>query len=526
MRGYALRLVALTLALGAASGFAQTGASDSPRFEIREIKVEGNTLLTRDALDRTFAPFVGSGRDFGDVQRALEALENAYTQAGYGAIQVALPEQELTQGVVTFKVTESKIGNIVFEGNRLFDEANVRNSLPSLKEGQVPNVHRMGENLHLANENPAKQTAVVLRNTEKDGEVDAVVRVAEQNPLKFSLSLDNTGTTETGQERLGLGFQHANVFNRDQVLTGQLLGSPTKADKVAIVGLGYRIPIYGWGDTFDITAGYSNVSSGTLLNLYSVSGKGSIGGLRYNMQLPRFGDIEQKLSFGLDYRAFRNDITLMSSGAQQVPDITLHPVSLTYAGLSRLGTSEINYFLSAFRNLPGGNDGGSGAFDLSRSGARADYLLFRYGVNVNKSFSNDWQMRVALTGQETRDALVSGEQFGMGGFDNVRGFLEREVANDRGYRGNLELYTPDFGTWFGNNWRVRALGFHDAGRVFRNHALPAEITAISIASTGLGIRLAYANSVTIRVDYAIVTDAGGTQGKGDARLHASFIFLF
>jgi hemolysin activation/secretion protein len=520
----------VTLGLGATAGYAQTGASDSPKFEIREIKVDGNTLLPRDALDRAFAPFIGAGRDFGDVQRALEALEGAYTQAGFGAIQVSLPEQELNQGVVTFKVTESKIGKIIFEGNRLFDEANVRNSLPSLKEGQVPNVHRMGENLHLANENPAKQTAVILRNTERDGEVDAVVRVTEQNPLKFSLSLDNTGTTETGEARLGLGFQHSNLFNRDQVLTGQLIGSPTKADQVAIVGLGYRIPIYGWGDSFDITAGYSNVSSGTLLNLYSVSGKGTIAGLRYNMQLPHSGSIEHKLSFGLDYRAFRNDITVIGSGAQVIPDITLHPVSLTYAGLSRFGTGEFNYFLSAYRNLPGGNDGGQSAFDPSppgaRTGARAGYLLFRYGVNLNQSFANDWQMHLGLTGQETRDALVSGEQFGMGGFDNVRGFQEREVANDRGYRGNLELYTPDVGRWFGNNWRVRALGFYDAGRALRNQALANEITAISIASTGLGIRLAYANSATIRVDYAIVTDAGGTQGKGDARLHASFILLF
>jgi len=135
-------------------------------------------------------------------------------------------------------------------------------------------------------------------------------------------------------------------------------------------------------------------------------------------------------------------------------------------------------------------------------------------------------MRLALTGQETSDALVSGEQFGMGGFDNVRGFLEREVANDRGYRGNFEVYTPDFGKWFGNNWKVRALGFYDAGRALRNHALPGEVTAISIGSSGLGLRLAYANSATLRLDYAVVNDAGGTQGKGDARLHASVIFLF
>ena len=37
------------------------------------------------------------------------------------------------------------------------------------------------------------------------------------------------------------------------------------------------------------------------------------------------------------------------------------------------------------------------------------------------------------------------EQFGIGGMESVRGFLERQFAGDRGYSGSLELYSPDFG---------------------------------------------------------------------------------
>ena len=526
MRRIVLSFVALLLALCAAQVIAQTASTDSPKFEIRQFKVDGNTLLKQADLDRAFAPFTGTGRDFGDVQRALEALEKAYADAGYGAIQVALPEQELNLGIVTFKVTESKIAKILFEGNRLYDEANIRNSLPALKEGQVPNVRKMGNNLRLANENPTKQTAVILRNTDTEGEVDAVVRVAEQKPLKFSLSLDNTGTAQTGEERLGIGMQHANVFNRDHVFTGQILGSPSKFSKVLIAGAGYRIPLYRTGDSLDITAGYSNVSSGVVQNLFSVSGKGSVFGLRYNVQLPRFGEVEQKLSLGYDYRAFRNDITSLAGGAQLVPDVTVHPMSLTYSGLYRAANLESNFFVSYFQNLPGGNDGGSGAIQASRTGARPGYRFFRYGMNVNKAFASDWQARLAINGQETRDALVSGEQFGLGGMDNVRGFLEREVANDRGYRGNVELYTPDFGTKIGANWRMRALAFYDSGRAWRNHPLPSEAAAVSIASGGLGLRMARGTNMTMRLDYGIVIDAGGTQGKGEGLLRFSFVYIF
>jgi hemolysin activation/secretion protein len=464
MRGYAVLALAVMSAFSAVPALAQSSDADSPKFDIREIKVDGNTLLKQADLNRTFAPFIGSKRDFGDVQKALEALEKAYTKAGYGAISVSLPEQELNQGIVVLKVTESKIAKIVYEGNRLYDEANIRNSLPSLKEGAVPNVKKMGDNLRLANESPTKQTAVILRNTETEGEVEAVVRVAEQPPTKYSLSVDNTGTDATGQFRVGLGLQSANVFNRDQVLTAQVLGSPTKFDKVLIAGFGYHIPLYKTGDSIDVSGGYSNVSSGVVQNLFNVAGKGTIAGLRYNFQLPRIGEMEEKLSLGYDFRAFNNNITTLGSSEQLVPNITVHPVSLTYSGLTRFATAESTFFASVFENLPGGAHGGTSDFDASRVGSRPRYVLYRYGANVNKAFTSDWQMRIGVNGQQTSNALISGEQFGLGGADNVRGFLEREVASDRGYRATAELYTPDFGTKLGGNWRARALaGFAGGG---------------------------------------------------------------
>ena len=526
MRETFLWLLAAVLVFSTGHCYAQTAPSDSPKFDIRQFKVEGNTLLKQAQLDRTFAPFVGQGRDFGEVQRALEALEKAYTDAGYGAISVSLPEQELNQGIVTLKVTESKIAKIVFEGNRIYDEANIRNSLPALKVGQVPNVRLMGRDLRLANESPTKQTAVIMRNTDTDGEVEVVVRVAEQKPLKFSVSLDNTGTSATGDERLGLGFQHANLFNRDHVLTFQVIGSPTKFSEVLIAGFGYKIPLYRNGDSLEITGGYSNVNSGLVQGLFNVAGAGSVGGLRYNMQLPRWGEIEQKVLFGYDYRAFHNSITAVGGGATLVPDITIHPLSVTYTGQARFATWETSFFASYFQNLPGGNDGGSAAFAASRKESRPGYSLIRYGFNVNKAFENDWQARFLLNGQQTRDALVSGEQYGLGGADNVRGFLEREVANDRGYRGTVELYSPDFGTKIGSNWRMRALAFYDAGRILRNHSQPSEITSTSIGGTGFGLRMARGTNLTMRFDYGIVTDAGGTQSKGDTRLQGSIVYVF
>jgi len=73
-------------------------------------------------------------------------------------------------------------------------------------------------------------------------------------------------------------------------------------------------------------------------------------------------------------------------------------------------------------------------------------------------------VRAAANAQQTRDLLIPGEQFGMGGADSVRGYYERETASDVGRRFSLEGYGPDFGSWVGSTWRARALLFADAAR--------------------------------------------------------------
>ena len=128
----------------------------------------------------------------------------------------------------------------------------------------------------------------------------------------------------------------------------------------------------------------------------------------------------------------------------------------------------------------------------------------------------------------TRDKLVSGEQFGVGGSDSVRGFLEREITNDYGYRGTGEIYSPDFGSSI--NWttgiRARAVLFYDFALVQRNEPLAAEVHRQTISSWGFGIRISQGTNFSLRMDFGRVVDIGGVQTKGDGRLHASMAYVF
>lgn len=77
------------------------------RFEIARFSVQGNTLLSDQVIQALLTPYTGKNRNFGHVQMALEALERAYQRLGYNVVQVALPEQELNQGIVHLHVVEA-----------------------------------------------------------------------------------------------------------------------------------------------------------------------------------------------------------------------------------------------------------------------------------------------------------------------------------------------------------------------------------------------------------------------------------
>ncbi len=512
----------------------------SPNFEIRRFLTEGNTLLNQEEINRALGPFIGPNKDFGDVQRALETLQATYQRAGYGSVEIRLPEQELERGEVKFIVIEVKVAKITVAGNEHFSKENIRRSVPALSEGATPNSRVIARSIRLANENSSKQSAVLLRGSEREDQVDAIVRVADINPRRVSATFDNTGNRSTGRTRIGFAYQHSNLFDRDHVVTAQFITSPSKFKEVSVYGVGYKIPLYSLGDSIDLVAGYSNVDSGTVQNVFLVSGKGSIYGARYNQALPKWRDLEHKVTYGLDYRAYQNQVTPVGTPASVVPDITVHPLSLTYSANLRATGQDLSFYLNMTQNIPGGNDGQEVDFRGSKPGfpngarasADAGYRLYRGGFNYVRVVKNDWQLRANFSAQYTDDALIAPEQFGIGGIDNLRGFNERYASNDKGSRTTLEIYTPDQAKAFGlKDSRLRFLAFYETGALRRNYTQLNEQEAVNLDSGGIGVRWSHKNYFTGRMDIAHVFHDGSGYSEPDNRrnikkLHFSLAWVW
>jgi hemolysin activation/secretion protein len=468
--------------VAAAGAAAQAG--DAPRFEIRRFVFDGATLLPHERLQAATAPYSGAARDFGHVQRALEAVARLYDDAGFGAVQVLLPEQDLARGEVRLRVIEARVGRVLIEGNRHFDAGNIRASLPALAPGAAPNLLELARSLRLANENPAKRATLLLRAGREEDTVDAAVRVSDEPVAGADLTLDNSGAREPGRARLGAGYRHANLFGGDEVLRLHLAGG----EQARIAGAGLRVPLYGAGGALELIAGDANVDAGKAGELFGVTGAGTLVIARYAHLIAPRGDLAGRLVLGWEYRAYDGP-----------PRTTVRPVSLAYEGTLRRGGGETEFSAGLWRHAPA-----------------PDYSLWRWSLRHHRPLGG-WQLRLALAGQATREALAAGERFGLGGADSVRGFDERALADDRGNRGSLELAVPLPGA------PVQAQAFYDWGSLRRNRPAPGEPAVRGIAAAGFGLRGALGARLRWRVDWARVLDAGGAAVPGQ-RVHASLTY--
>jgi hemolysin activation/secretion protein len=524
------------LMLGAAllcAPAAPTFAEDELHFQIERFVVEGNNLLAAAAIDHVLAPARGEDKSLGDVLAALRQLRNAYREQGYEAVQVVLPEQDVSSGVIHILVIEPKISEIRVEsgaqsegrGGNTLDTADIERVLPALRIGQTPNVRAIDAAVRLANENPARRIQVELEAAAGNG-ILARVKVEILPQASWFSRLDDTGTVATGRTRLSLGVQRASIAGIDHLITAQATSSPERPNHNGSYSLGYRIPFFAQKLTLDFVAGHSDTDTGTTATPagpLQFTGRGDIVTARVTRQLPPAGPWEHSLFAGMDYKSFTSICSVGSFGAEGCGaagvSLTLQPASVgysaRYAGEGAQFRGEVSYSGNV---APGSRR--EDLFAQARAGATPNYEVLRAKGELAADLGAGWQGRGVLAAQDTSSSLVTAEQFGLGGVNSIRGYGERVLTNDRGWRLTLEAYTPGFGDRFNlPAGSIRAVMFHDAGATQRNNVQPGEAPKSRLAGAGLGLRMAIGKNFQAQIDWAMALVANAGVRAGDDRAH-------
>ncbi len=503
------------------------GSYQEPRFVVESFRIKGPELVPRDEVEGILRAFAGREITFEELRHATTLVERRHALAGYEVVRVLIPEQDLQPGgSLEIEIVDARLDVITVAGNDHFTSEAILKDLWVLRPGTLINTVQMDQNLRLINDNPAKTVRVRLEPSDKPNLVDAKVQVSDQKPIAAFLTLDNTGTNATGDNRLGLALQHNNAFNRGHMAAFQYVTSPGRISDVEVFGLNYKVPFYTQAAMLEMAYSDSNVNAGTLSvgsSSVSVAGAGTNYAVKWVQLLPRLDVFDQRLTTSYEIKKFVSQVQLNGTGPSLVPELESRPIGLTYTLLDTQNSRQRTFQVGYFVNHVTGGENSDGQYVRTNPAARANFDVIRVNASWSDQLAPNWRLTAQFDLQHTDFSLISGEQFGAGGMYSVRGFEERVVSGDRGMRQSLELSGPNVAKHFGGVFeRLQWVGFAEAAQLKINNPQPNTANEPHIASFGMGLRFAFNTKHQFRLDLARVVSGVPIQPHGDIMLHVSF----
>ena len=507
------QMLAALLWAGAGAAMAQGVA----HFDINEYRVSGVFLLSVAQVEQAVTPYLGPDKTIEDVEKASEALEKGYHDAGYLTAVVSIPQQKVDQGVVQLQVTEAAVSRLRVVGSRYYSLGQIREATPALAEGQVPNFDDVQQQLSGLNHSADRRITPVLRPGKESGSVEVDLKVEDQLPFHGEVDVNNRYSQYGSPNHLTANMHWDNLWGLQHSvgLTLQTVAGNTQESSVA--SLNYNWPLNA-EDTLALYAVRSN-SNVTYSGLTNVVGTGNIYGLRYVASLPGRTGFTHTATAGVDYKDFGQTVSLPDAGGFNTP-ITYLPWVAQWDG-SWSDEDSVRRFGIAFNFHVSNLVGSDQQFADKRYKGLSNYSYLKGNLSRKDSFAGGWSWSVRSSWQLAAQALVSNEQFAIGGADTVRGYLESSALGDRGIAASAELGTPNL--WRGPEGSLsdlRLLAFVDGGSVEVINAL-SDTNQYTLSSIGVGLRLSGAKGLSLTLDLASPLRDLPSAGvhSGDTLLH-------
>ena len=269
-----------------------------------------------------------------------------------------------------------------------------------------------------------------------------------------------------------------------------------------------------------LTAFYSqsDADSGTVAEVFDVTGAGTFAGVRLRHVLLPVGAWSHAVSLGVEDHLYENDSTLLGVTPIGV-DVRSRALAAGYSANWEGPGSAASFGLAYVRNLVHGGGNDRAAYLANQAGARPSWDALRGEARYDRAVFDDWLLRTRSSAQWAGEPLISGERFGVGGAASVRGLEEREISADDGVYAGIELWTPPLGA------DVRLLGFVDLAR-YRQRGTATGTVSGGAASAGLGLRWYSTGRASLLVDVARVIDGAGTTRAGDYGVHVNLLVRY
>ncbi|MEJ2362953.1 MAG: ShlB/FhaC/HecB family hemolysin secretion/activation protein [Gammaproteobacteria bacterium] len=470
--------------------------------------IVGNTVFDEATLQAQISRYVGQSLTLSQLYDVANVLTRFYQAHDYGLARATVPAQPFKEGTVKLQVIEGRIGKISVAGNVATRTSAILRQAAAVRPGSIYTNRAVSRAALLVNDLAGVTARAVLVPGKTFGTSDLVFNVREKR-FASQVWADNYGRPSIGQERINAALAINSLAGLGDRLSLQYTHS--SGGLLDFGSASYSLPVGSNGGTVSLGADYTRYRvGGAQFGPLRITGSTTDAMAMY--QYPVWRELYRNLIVGVGMLYTRSNADSAGNPIVETRVRRLE-VSAYYDHVQASG----GYYSLAGKLFTNGkrNDGSAG-----NNGESARLLLTS---QWQQPLSERWRFINKLEGQWSRDPLVDGDKYSLGGPESTRGFLPAEQRGDDGVLESAELQRallPNAGMWLGV--------FFDSGKVWNKATATAPSSAYTLSDVGLDWSYAPSGKPWhANIQWAVPT--GGympSDGKTGGRLWASLGIKF
>ena len=493
-------------------------------IDIDEYRVEGNTLLDEELIQRRLERFLGPARTIEDVEAAVEVLTQEYRNAGYPAVFVEIPPQTVVGGRFILAVNETRLRRVRVTDASYFLPSGIRKAIPSLERGRSINLPALQEEIQQINTaNPNLKVVPILKQGPTPELIDVELSIADELPVTGGIEINNYNSSNTTDTRLIAELGYTNLWQKHHNISMTAQTSPEDTEEVRVLSGTYVMPLDTDGGKLAFYAVKSDSKTATVGDI-KVVGKGFILGGRWIHPLFQKPGNIQTLIVGVDYKDFDERINTGGGTVTKPLDYMILTAQFSQYQRTENWYDSLSLALTVgARGLFNDND----EFGTKTSRAEPSFVVLKGEYERNYPFADDWLFTHKLDLQLADTLLVSNEQMSAGGVNSVRGYYESQISGDYGGITGIQVSTPNLAPttdWLNDS---RALAYLEGAYLAKKDSGIDEDDSVGISSIGLGWRATILKQFELKLDSAYPLEHEGSDiDQGDIRTNVSVRYEF
>ncbi|MEQ9506234.1 MAG: ShlB/FhaC/HecB family hemolysin secretion/activation protein [Hyphomonas sp.] len=427
--------------------------------------------------------FLGRPADTATLQALAAAMSEAYRKSDVALFTLAIPAQDLSDGVVDVYIAEGHLTDVLtLENGEISGRLQLRGYLRPALEERPTSRASFERGISLLRRTDGLTVTPRLKTVPEPGGVAMLLDVTEKKN-SLALGYDSRESSLVDSGRISVNAVGYGIVRKTDALRGRLASTPDGKQSRA-ANLQYKTPIGTNGLNLELAGAYQETRP-ALVDL-----RGDATFLSANLSYPVILDFskEVSLSAAID-RIESTNSALGSVIANENISAARLGASAAWSGKSRAASAKLTYS----RGL------GLGSAESSVLGSDTEFDKFGLSTNLVQRIGKPVFLRLKGSVQWTDDILPANERLLVGGAEYGRGFDNGLISFDKGYTVSFEpAWRPLKDGQFARS-ELYLFADHGDGSVTFDGV---NERSFDLSSAGVGTRLAYKDFAVLGLELA------------------------